>query len=201
MKYSVLCGLVAVLASGCTKDWQRAQTAASRSMACPKEQVYVEEGDDHFFAEGCGKHVMCNSNGATCRAYLTPAEQMAAARKIFARETQCPEIDIKVLQSAEGSFVDGCGRYAMCPDGGDTCLARNRPTCKELAQVRYDSCVVSARQEGKDGRNVWGSKALILSSSITSSIAENRGMDACKSEYTEESSHCDGAASTDAAKK
>lgn len=194
MKFVVLVGLAALAAIGCTKDWQRAQTAASRTMACPAEQVYVEEGDDHWFAEGCGKHVMCNGNGATCRAYLTPAEQMAAARKIFAREAQCPEIDIKVLQSAEGTLVDGCNRYAMCPDGGQTCLARNRPTCKEIAQARYDNCVLSARQEGKDGRNAWGSKAVILASSITSSIAENRGMDACKVVYTEENGNCDGAA-------
>ena len=73
-------------ALGCTKDWQRAQDAASRSMQCPKDSVYVEEGDDHWFAEGCGKRVMCSSEGGTCRPYQTPAEQMAAARKIFATE-------------------------------------------------------------------------------------------------------------------
>lgn len=200
MKHFVLLGVAAVLAAGCTKDWQRAQTAASRTIGCPKEQVYVEEGDDRFFAEGCGKHAMCNGNGETCRLYLTAAEQMAVARKLFAQETQCPEIDIKVMLSAEGSFVDGCGRYALCPEGGQTCLARNRPTCKELAQVRYDSCVATARQEGKDGRNAWGSKAVILASSITSSIAENRGMDACKQVYTEESSGCDGAPANAAGK-
>lgn len=147
-------------------------------------------------SQGCGKHVVCASHGETCRSYLTAEEQMVAARKVFAQETSCPEIDIKVMLSAEGSMVDGCGRYAMCPPCSQTCLARNRPSCKELAQLRYDSCVASARQEGRDGRNAWGSNAIVVSSAVTSAIAENRGMDSCKQMYSQENASCDGPAST-----
>lgn len=184
-------GLLAL--AGCTKGWQRAQTAASQRLQCPPAQVYVEEVRGKYYAEGCGRHAECSKDGRTCREYLTAEELMVVARRTFAHESGCSEQDIVVMRSAEGTIVDGCGRFALCPDGSQTCFAQNRPTCEQLAQSRYDGCVASARSEGRDGRRErphWASDKAVVSSAIISGMAEHKGMESCKHIYAQEAARC-----------
>lgn len=121
---------------------------------------------------------------------------MQRAQATFARETSCPVAYVQVFVTNEGVAAQGCERYAVCPGSGAACFTRQPPTCGELAQSEYNACVADAREVGRSGRRGYGSTAWAVTSAVTTTVLEGKGMNHCRANYESQVARCQGGGSS-----
>jgi len=192
--------LGALAASGCVTEerllqrQQLRQTYASL-FNCPIEQVAAKDSRRQWRAQGCGREAVCAEPQGPCEEVFNSVQKLEIARSTFSKETGCPLIDIIVEPTNEGISVDGCGRYAVCPEPGKPCFARHRPhqaTCEELARGRYDQCVAHDDSRSKDrayGPRGWDSPAQ-AAGAVSSVVANAKGAGVCEKRLDADLANC-----------
>lgn len=187
---------VVLLAIGCTGvKLSTVRTAVSQQTACPEANLNVVETQGGWYATGCDTRYFCQSAAGPCAEDPTGAQRLAKARAVFSRETGCPLADSLVSVGPQGYVAQGCGRYSLCASYDGPCMPSRPPTCRELAQQRYDSCVAVARKDATEGRdnfypyNRWGA-AVSIAGAITSTVQGNKQLESCRAQFDAESVQC-----------
>lgn len=185
--------LFLALSFGCSHGGSALKKTFARAHSCKASQVTVTPSGGSFIVEGCGSREVCSSGRGPC----SPDTEslMLRARATFAAMKQCPEMDVQVSAAAEGIAVNGCGAYAICPGSATNCFAAAPPTCRDGARHHFDDCSRMARREGGAGRDsIYANSTAVAATSITNSItgtvAEDRQLSVCQSNYTAELDRC-----------
>jgi hypothetical protein len=189
-------GLLVAL-SGCTAArLATTRTTVANQTQCPEAKLNVWEGNEGYWADGCGARYLCQVPQGPCAERLTQAQVLARTRQTFSRETGCFIADVTVTPTNRGLVAQGCGRYSVCSSSDGPCMPSRPPTCSEVAQERYDYCLNAARSDGNRGSwgvGKWGVAAMVANNYLAGKQSEREAGD-CKQRYDTEAAHC-GAAS------
>lgn len=121
MRRLLLALVTLAVTSGC---WRRAgriadmKEEASKVMACPEEQLAVEEEENGWRVTGCRKEFFCDTvrRDWVCADRGSPE---ALARDRLALETGCPPDQVGVVSKAGAAFrLVACGKSYVCDSAG-----------------------------------------------------------------------------------
>lgn len=186
----------ALVSTGCVSSLLTVRQTYSGVFQCPVDGVQAQQLEsDEWHVEGCGRHALCTRDDGPCREVFTPAERLALAQDRFAKETPCPLASIVATPTASGIIVDGCGRYALCPEPRGPCFTQVRPTCESIARARYDACVAQASAERRNPQaynayyNPWNNP-MAVAGAVKTVMEGARGNESCQQLLTQELGRC-----------
>ena len=191
----VLAAALALAASCSGIRLQMARSAVSNQTGCPEARLNVEDTPEGWYATGCETRYLCQVATGPCHEDPTPAQRLARARAVFAKESGCALSDILVTERPQGYAAQGCGRYSLCTSHDGPCMPSRPPTCQELARENYDVCVAASRQDGAAGRSPryastdWGTARSIVGA-VGSTMQANRLLEECRQHYDTETNLC-----------
>jgi hypothetical protein len=188
------CLVVVFALTGCTAHkLALARSAVHEQTQCPETQLNVTESGEGWWVDGCGSRYLCQVPQGPCAENLTLAQRLIRARTAFSRETGCALPDVAVSDSPRGLVAQGCGRYSVCVSYDGPCVPSRPPSCTELAQERYDSCIEVARKDGQRDTYWYGGRyaaAASIAQSVIAGSQAQRLMDECRHRFDAESSMC-----------
>jgi hypothetical protein len=186
------CGDEAVCTAGycrSTIPWQQRFDAVSArfetQFACPASSQLVTEREGDYVVQGCGKSALCGLN-APCTEFHDLPTLLARARESFSKETGCATADVSVVYQADGFRAVGCDRAANCMKAEGPCIAIPMPSCTDVAEQRYDDCLVVARNDGVDANdklNGYRRDSRQILQSVEGTVMANRLMEECRFRY------------------
>jgi hypothetical protein len=180
--------LLGVAVAGCAaSDLSRTKSTIADTWHCPAEQQKVVAVEKGFYADACGRKILCSSPSGPCEESLTYAEQLMRTQQVIARDMGCTEVTVD--SGADGVFYgQGCGHDYFCQTHDGPCRMTRPLTCNERAQRHHDDCVSFV--EKRRQKVYVGSPAAIAGMAVMSGIAANKSIEGCDEDLKDELQRC-----------